>query len=406
MDRNNRAYTLPRWRVTRWLAHVGDDVPGDIRVALIGGLFGTLPVFAAGVINTVLVSTAIAIRNPTPYFIAWVVLELAVCFARLALLVTAHRAARKQRETPTDVHILLSVAWSGTVGYGVLVSFASGDWVAATVASLSAAAMVGGICFRNFVAPRLASTMIVVSLGPCLIGAACSGQPLLYIVFLQGPMYLVAMSAAAFKLNRMLVATMHAERLNEHRARHDQLTGVSNRLGLVESIEARRRHAGGAGRFALLLIDLDDFKNVNDTWGHAAGDRLLHTVGERLCGCLGPNDLAARIGGDEFAVLTDISEETEAIDLGERIVIALSTLYEFAEGKLGNIGLSVGIALSPEHGDTFEDLLAVADAALYEAKELGKSRCRMGSVTANVAALRRMRALTDAPSASAESAAA
>jgi diguanylate cyclase (GGDEF)-like protein len=404
MDRNHRSYSLPRWRVTRWLAHVGDDVPGDIRLALIGGLLGTLPIFAAGVINTVLVSAAIAIRNPTPYFIAWVVLEVAVCFARFVVLVAAHRAARRQQETPTDIYILLTLAWSGTVGYGVLVSFASGDWVVATVACLSAAAMVGGICFRNFVAPRLASTMVVVSLGPCLIGAACSGQPLLYIVFLQGPMYLIAMSAAAFKLNRMLVATMHAERLNEHRARHDQLTGLSNRLGLVESIEARRQHAGG--RFALLLIDLDDFKNVNDTWGHAAGDRLLHTIGERLDGCLHANDLAARIGGDEFAALAGISDEKEAIELGERIVIALSTLYEFAEGKLGNIGLSVGIALSPEHGGTFEDLLAVADAALYEAKEHGKSRCRMGSVTANLTALRRMRALADAPEAPAESAAA
>jgi diguanylate cyclase (GGDEF)-like protein len=393
--------------VTRWLAHVGDDVPPDIRLALIGGLFGTLPVFAAGVINTVLVSAVIAIRNPAPYFIAWVVLEVAVCFARFVVLVAAHRAARSQRQTPTDIYILLTVAWSGTVGYGVLVSFASSDWVVATVASLSAAAMVGGICFRNFVAPRLASTMVVVSLGPCLIGAACSGQPLLYIVFLQGPMYLVAMSAAAFKLNRILVATMHAERLNEHRARHDQLTGLSNRLGLVESIEARRRHAEGTGQFALLLIDLDDFKHVNDTCGHAAGDRLLHTVGARLCGCLGANDLAARIGGDEFAVLTDISEQTEAIDLGERIVTALSSMhYEFAEGTSGNIGLSVGIALSPEHGDTFEDLLAVADAALYEAKEHGKSHCRMGSVTANLTALRRIRALAGAPAASAESAAA
>jgi diguanylate cyclase (GGDEF)-like protein len=397
MDRNE-IFTLPRWRLTRWLAHVGDDVPREIRLALVGGLFGTLPVFAAGVINTLLVSAAVAVRNPTPWFVAWAALEFAVCMARFAVLLVAHRAARQGRQTPTDLYILLALAWSGSVGYGVLVSFASGDWVAATLASLSAAAMVGGICFRNFGAPRLASAMIMISLGPCLVGAAYSGQPLLYVVFLQGPLYVFAMSAAAFKLNRMLVATMRAERLHERRARHDELTGLSNRLGLIERIRAHRREANGLpAPFALLFIDLDDFKRVNDTCGHAAGDRLLQAIGERLHGCMRDGDLAARIGGDEFVVLSRVGDARDAVELGERIIATLSMRYEFAEGALEKVGLSVGIALSPEHGETFDDLLAVADAALYEAKDNGKSRCRMGSLTANVAALRRMRDAARAP---------
>lgn len=203
-------------------------VHGDIRLALIGELYGSWPVFVAGAINTVAVSAAIAIRQPTAAFIAWFVLELVICLARLAVLVSANRAAIAHRETPTDLHLLLAVAWSASVGLGVILSLTHGDWVISTLACLSAAAMVGGICFRNFSAPRLAATMIVLSLGPIVPGVALAGEPLLYIVYLQVPLFLAAMTAAAFRLNKMLVAVMHSERKSDHLARHDALTGLWN----------------------------------------------------------------------------------------------------------------------------------------------------------------------------------
>lgn len=386
-------YSLPRWRVTRWLVDAGPGVPDDIRVALVGGLFGTLPVFAGGVVNTVIVSAAITARMPTAPFIAWLAFEVAVCLIRLIVLIIARRAALKRRETPTDIYILLSVAWSASVGYGVLISMASGDWVIATLACLSAAAMVGGICFRNFSAPRLAGTMIVMSLGLCVPGAALAGEPLLFLVFAQTPMYLFAMTAAAFKLNKMLVATMRAERENNHRARHDALTGLSNRMGLVDAVGARltavRR---GDSALALLFLDLDGFKAVNDTYGHAAGDRLLKMAAGRLSRMLRATDAAARIGGDEFVVLSEALTHEQAIGLGQRLIAAISTSYDLGDGNVATIGVSVGIAMAPEHGTDLADLLAVADAALYEAKSSGKSRCHMGSQTANLAALHRLRA--------------
>lgn len=171
---------------------------------------------------------------------------------------------------------MLSIAWSGSVGYGALISLATGDWVAATLACISAGAMVGGICFRNFSAPRLCGAMIVLSLGPTIPGALIAGQPLMLVLFFQIPMYLAAMTMACFKLNRLLIATMRAERENDRRARHDVLTGLSNRAELVGALEERlSRQDGHGGTLALLYLDLDDFKVVNDTHGHAAGDRLL-----------------------------------------------------------------------------------------------------------------------------------
>ncbi len=400
MQRQPGVYSLPRWRVTRWLADAGSEVPEGIRFALIGSLFGTLPVFAGGVVNTVAVSAVIAWRQQTAPFIAWLVFELAVCLARLAVLILARRAARQCSATPTDLYLLLGLAWSASVGYGVVISMASGDWVAATVACTSAAAMVGGICFRNFSAPRLAATMVLLSLGPCIPGAILSGEPLFYIAFLQVPLYLAAMTVAAFSLNKMLIATMRAERENDHRARHDALTGLSNRTGLVDAVDARLAATGRDGTvLALLFLDLDDFKVVNDTFGHVGGDRLLMMFADRLKRCLSATELAARIGGDEFVVLAEGLSHEQALAKGQRLIDALVPAYELGEGMTARIGVSVGIAMAPEHGGDAEVLLAVADAALYEAKSDGKSRCCIASVAANLAALRRLHAKGTKPGA-------
>jgi len=392
MRSNTRVYSLPRWRLTRWLVDAGPGVPTDIRQALVGQLYGTLPVYAGGVANTIIVSAAIAARMPTWPFIAWVAFEVVICVARLIVLIIARRNGLERRRTPTDIYIVLSVAWSATVGYGVVVSLASGDWIASTLACLSAAAMVGGICFRNFSAPRLAGLMTVFSLGPALPGAMLAGEPLMYIVFAQIPMYVFAMTVAAFRLNKLLLATMQAERENDHRARHDSLTGLSNRTGLMAAVETRLAAARRADdTVALLFLDLDGFKSVNDTYGHAAGDRLLTMVAERLSRVLLAADTAARLGGDEFVVLADGLTNERAVALGEHLIATIATSYDLGDGISISIGVSVGIAMAPEHGTNFTDLLAVADAALYEAKLGGKSRCCMASSETNLAALQRVR---------------
>ncbi|MET4720290.1 GGDEF domain-containing protein [Bradyrhizobium japonicum] len=304
MQSDEGLYSAPRWRLTRWLAEPGPGVPDDIRAALIAQLHGSLPVFAAGAVNTIAVAAVIAARKPTAPFILWLVMEIVICLARLLVLASAHRRAREHRPTPTDLHLLLAVAWSASVGFGAIVSLASGDWVVAMLASLSAAAMVGGICFRNFGAPRLAGTMILLSLGPIIPGAALAGEPLFYIVYLQVPMYLAAMTAAAFRLNRMLVTTMRAERENSHRAHHDALTGLLNRAGFVEALGARLG-ADAERPFAVMFFDLDNFKPINDTFGHAAGDAVLKAVAGRVRRALPDGAVVARMGGDEFVALVD-----------------------------------------------------------------------------------------------------
>lgn len=370
-------FSLPKWRFTRWLTDPGQDVPTDIRRALIGSLFGTLPIFIGGVANTVLVSAFIAFRQPDPVFVSWFAFETILCLLRTYVIVKAYRAAARGRETPTDLYVILALWWGFGVGYGTFISLLSGDWIAATLACLSSAAMMGGICFRNYAAPRLATGMIVLSLGPACLGAVLSGEPLMLLTALQIPFYLFAMGKAVYRLNAMLVSTMQAERDNDHRARHDMLTGLSNRAGLTATLE-RRWEALGLDRLqvALLYLDLDGFKAVNDTYGHIAGDRLLKLVAERLGNLLrSDDDLAARIGGDEFVVLIDHADAAKALQFGNRLVRVLSAPYHLEEASSVQIGVSVGIALSPDHGRDLASLLSAADRALYDAKTEGKGRC-------------------------------
>ncbi|MCD9108279.1 GGDEF domain-containing protein [Bradyrhizobium japonicum] len=389
MQSDEGLYSAPRWRLTRWLAEPGPGVPDDIRAALIAQLHGSLPVFAAGAVNTIAVAAVIAARKPTAPFILWLVMEIVICLARLLVLASAHRRAREHRPTPTDLHLLLAVAWSASVGFGAIVSLASGDWVVAMLASLSAAAMVGGICFRNFGAPRLAGTMILLSLGPIIPGAALAGEPLFYTVYLQVPMYLAAMTAAAFRLNRMLVTTMRAERENSHRAHHDALTGLLNRAGFVEALGARLG-ADAERPFAVMFFDLDNFKPINDTFGHAAGDAVLKAVAGRVRRALPDGAVVARMGGDEFVALVDGLTPDMALEMGHRLISEVAISYELGGEVRASVGASVGIAMSPDHGAEVEELLGVADAALYEAKSGGKSRCCLASVETNLVALRRL----------------
>jgi diguanylate cyclase len=377
MEPQNEVFTLPRGRAATWLLYAGPDIPRAIRVALVGSLFGTLPIFAGGVMNTVLVAWLLARRHPTLAFHIWLALEIAVCLTRLVVLVVARRRAQARKSTPTDTYVLLAPLWGATVGYGALVSVLSGDWVAATLSFLSAAAMVGGICFRNFGAPRLVAVMIFLSLGPCCPGALLAGEPTLWLTLLQIPFYLFAMSAAAWRLNSMLVSTMKAEQENDRRARHDELTGLLNRAGLFAAVRSRELGETGEPQVfsgsALLYLDLDGFKAINDAHGHEVGDTLLALVARRLRQVSHDGSLVARLGGDEFVLVTP--PHADPLALADTIVKELAKPFH-ADGETTalSLGVSVGIALFDHDHDELDGVLRDADNALYEAKRAGKRR--------------------------------
>lgn len=154
-----------------------------------------------------------------------------------------------------------------------------------------------------------------------------------------------------------------------HRATHDSLTGLVLRRHFFELVEhVLRSHERHPSRLAVLYVDLDEFKRINDDHGHAAGDRVLTAVGERLRSAVRPDDVVARVGGDEFAVMCDHLEDAEDADaIIERIRTALDRPLH-AGSEVVRLGASVGVAFADGHRDRPERILDRADRAMYRAK--------------------------------------
>jgi diguanylate cyclase (GGDEF)-like protein len=171
-------------------------------------------------------------------------------------------------------------------------------------------------------------------------------------------------------------------------AQHDSLTGLPNRLLLVSRLEhavARTRRIGGQGAF--LFLDLDHFKNVNDSLGHGAGDELLQLVAERLQGRLRNTDLLARMGGDEFVVLMEqIARPEAAASVALSLIEALKEVFVLAGGHEVYIGTSVGICIFPNDSEAVDQIIRNADAALYQAKGGGRGVFRFYTEALTVAA--------------------
>jgi diguanylate cyclase (GGDEF)-like protein/PAS domain S-box-containing protein len=175
----------------------------------------------------------------------------------------------------------------------------------------------------------------------------------------------------------LLVDTTDRKRLESkliHDALHDPLTGLANRVLLRDHLErALARHGRTPGTVALLFVDLDDFKQINDSFGHAAGDQILCQVAERLGAAVRADDVVGRQSGDEFAILLDrVLGADEATVAAERILRELRRPIQLG-GRVVIVGGSIGVAIASDRGSTAEDLLIQADAAMYAAKRAGKS---------------------------------
>ncbi|MEO3792611.1 EAL domain-containing protein [Nonomuraea sp. B10E15] len=214
---------------------------------------------------------------------------------------------------------------------------------------------------------RSLTRVLKATVGPqSLVYAGLLGlAPLVVVVMNHSPglvpLFVAPLAAVYF------TATLSMRR--DHQAMHDELTGLPNRKLLIVSTEEALAEARQDDRVGLFLLDLDRFKEVNDTMGHPVGDRLLQMVAHRLTHSVRPGDVVARLGGDEFAVLLPSIRDTHAArEVAARLRAALTEPVRL-EGMTFDVDGSVGIALYPDHAPDFELLLQRADVAMYLAKE-------------------------------------
>lgn len=185
---------------------------------------------------------------------------------------------------------------------------------------------------------------------------------------------LIGLAVAYFVFQRVRKASAERERL----ATYDLLTGLPNRLLINRLLDqaiarAQRQHR----RLALMFVDLDRFKAVNDSLGHRAGDQLLVEVARRLRASVRTSDVVGRLAGDEFVVvLEDVHTSEEVLAIAEKIRHNVQEPF-LIDGQRAQVGVSIGIALYPEHGRTGEELLRRADAAMYDVKAAGRNGCRL-----------------------------
>jgi diguanylate cyclase (GGDEF)-like protein len=175
------------------------------------------------------------------------------------------------------------------------------------------------------------------------------------------------------RLKKYLFKLKDAERTLRKSAFLDPLTGLANRLLLMDRFEVAMRHAKRSRRkFAVLMLDLNKFKAVNDTYGHAAGDKVLVTVAQRLVSIVRESDTVARLGGDEFVLIVEsINERAQLEALGQKLMDVVAQNLVLESGETVAVGASVGYAWYPRDGDNLQDVLEVADQAMYTCKTSG-----------------------------------
>ena len=200
----------------------------------------------------------------------------------------------------------------------------------------------------------------------------------------------------ALFLGAASVASLISWRLNEHQSLHDSLTGLANRLLLTDRINhALGRLDRNRDLVAVLFLDLDDFKAINDGLGHAAGDELLMSVARRIRGSLRMQDTACRLGGDEFAVLLeDIASPNDAVAVAQRVFTAI-TQPMMIKGREVTIQASMGLAFAIDPTQTADDLLRNSDMAMYAAKHGGKGRFELFEPDMHAAVIERLELESD-----------
>ncbi len=275
------------------------------------------------------------------------------------------------RSTPefTDFYVLISLLWAAIQGWFTGVGVYSNVAVLQTICLMASTAFQGMLSARNYPAPRFAMAIMLLFEVPVALGSGLAANHWYLINIVLAPPWIFGSLATILRFQRLSIGMVTAKLSSDRQARHDPLTGALNRLGLGLLLEDANLHE----TMTLFCLDLDGFKLVNDTCGHAAGDVLLKLVTARIRHTIRGSDFLARHGGDEFVVVAPGLGPDGAGTLAAKLIEKITRdPYELGDAVTRRIGVSIGVACRPHDGLSVDELMIHADNALYAAKEQGK----------------------------------
>jgi len=358
--------------LVRWLLDPVSDVSAAVHAALIADINLSLPGAFVLLVSYNGLNVLSCWLTHAPVFLGLLVANILVSGLRLAALLLVRSGDAAKQPWRTDFYVLGTILWC------LLEAAMTGRTITSSVSVLEvtgiavALAPQAGFAMRNFAAPRFAMAIMLALNLPCTIWVLFGPDHWLIVLALLAPGYLFGTLATIRRFHTLLIENYVAQFANKRQASQDPLTGVLNRRGMNEALAAAANQ-----HFTLFAMDLDGFKQVNDTHGHAAGDLLLQMVTSRLHEVARKEDSLARLGGDEFALVAPGLPPGAAAAFAARIVAAVSAPdYVLGEGLTAHIGVSVGFACAPEDGTSLQVLSELADSALYAVKQTGKGSHR------------------------------
>lgn len=365
-----------------WLRSTRAHSSGEVRDRLIQTVLDRKAPILFGILSIGAMAVVAGLRTGAVWPWVWLAMEIVLSGVRIAILAFAPRAGGRVKDSTVSTLMALGLLWCVVFGAGCHACVMTGDPVLMILAGINMAGVVGAITSRNAALPRYGITAIVICALPYGAGMLradgfapeLSG---LYLIAPMIPLWVGVMSAILYQNYEIAARMIRAEIATRHLARTDGLTGLANRLHLEQVLDRLCRQGEAdaqCARFIMLCIDLDGFKLVNDRHGHTAGDHLLAAVGRRLSRTVREGDRVFRYGGDEFVALLPEASASEAAFISGRIITTLGRPFDIGVGETVSIGASVGSVRAPEDGTTPARLLALADAALYRAKNDGKGR--------------------------------
>lgn len=362
-------------RAGAWLT--GGAAP-QVRDRLLTTLIQRRPAVYISCAAMLIMSAAAALILGTGWAWAWLAADAALIAYRLYLSFRYDDGVRppvEGREAVVGSSFLLFLIF----GLGCAACISTANPTLTLMAVVSVMGVFAGLVSRWAAFPRLALLTISLVGAPVCWALATLADGGVWLAALQFALIGATTGAQTIQNHHILVRMLRAEQRNWLMARTDLLTGLGNRAQLYEQLavacQRLRTHADDpASRFALLYVDLDGFKGINDTHGHAVGDKLLDRIGRRLAAALDGDDCAYRIGGDEFLILVPGADAACAERQAREIMATVGEAHDIGLATPARVTASIGVALAPDDGCDAQLLIAQADRALYSAKRAGKDR--------------------------------